>query len=191
MVSLSAAHGAAEGRRSGKLVFEFLKKKPKLPPVPDWRPSIKQPIDRIVDRMLYYTDHKRDLAVFENGTCVILPAGLDDTTAGVYAKEVLLKIFNYHPDMNPTPMDDGHILVRYNHPAFNLVLSDVATDHWAEIDKNHQRALARSEVLITPLGSNVFDDFGKKALFGRCFMFVDAQRPVVIKIVRIGGALTT
>jgi hypothetical protein len=165
-------------------MFEFLKKKPKLPPVPDWKPSIRQPIDRIVERMLHYTDSKRDLAVFENGTCIVLPTGLSDAEAEVFAKEVLSKIFNYHPDMNPMPMKDGNILVQYNHPAVNVVLSDIATEHWSEIDKNHQRALATSEVLITPLGQNVFDEFGKKALFGRCFMFMDAQRPVVTKIVR-------
>ena len=45
-------------------------------------------------------------------------------------------------------------------------------------------ALATSEVLITPLGPSKFDDFGKKALFGRCFMFMDAQDPKVVKIVR-------
>ncbi|WP_161828959.1 hypothetical protein [Steroidobacter agaridevorans] len=137
-----------------------------------------------MERMLYYTDGKRDLAVFENGTCVILPPELNDTEAEVFAKDVLSKIFNYHPDMNPMPMKDGNILVQYNHPAVNVVLSDIATEHWSEIDANHQRALATSEVLITPLGSNVFDEFGKKALFGRCFMFLDAQRPIVTKIVR-------
>jgi hypothetical protein len=165
-------------------MFEFLKKKPKLPPVPDWKPSVRQPLDRIVERMLHYTDNKRDLAVFENGTCVVLPDGLNDPQSETFAKEVLSKIFNYHPDMNPMPMKDGNILVQYNHPAVNVVLSDVVTEHWSEIDKNHQRALATSEVLITPLGHNVFDEFGKKALFGRCFMFMDAQRPVVARIVR-------
>ena len=134
--------------------------------------------------MLYYTDRKRDLALFANGTCVVLPDGLSDEQAGAYAKDVLSKIFNYHPDMNPTPMDDGNILVQYNHPAVNVVLSDFAAEHWLEIDRNHQRALATSEVLITPLGQNVFDEFGKKALFGRCFMFMDAQQPVITKIVR-------
>jgi len=39
---------------------------------------------------------------------------------------------------------------------------------------------------MTPLGSNVFDDFGKKSLFGRCFMFMDAQSPVIHQIVRKG-----
>lgn len=42
------------------------------------------------------------------------------------------------------------------------------------------------EVLITPLGPNVFDDFGKMALFGRCFMFMDAQDPKVVRIERKG-----
>ena len=84
-------------------------------------------------------------------------------------------------------MKDGNILVRYNHPAVNVVLEDVATEHWAEIERNHQSALAASEVLITPLGPNVFDEFGKKALFGRCFMFMDARRPVVSRIARKGN----
>ena len=134
--------------------------------------------------MMYYTDGKRDLAVFQNGTCVVLPPGLNDADAETFAKEVLAKIFHYHPDMNPMPMEDGNILVQYNHPAANVVLSDVATKHWSEIERNHQRALVTSEVLITPLGQNVFDEFGKKALFGRCFMFMDALQPVVTKIVR-------
>lgn len=81
-------------------------------------------------------------------------------------------------------MDDGNILVRYNHDVLNVVLSDFATQHFSEIDINHQRALATDEVLITSLGPNVFDEFGKKALFGRCFMFMDAQNPEVVKIVR-------
>jgi len=37
-------------------------------------------------------------------------------------------------------MEDGNILFQYNHPAVNVVLSDIATEHWSEIDRNHQRA---------------------------------------------------
>lgn len=81
-------------------------------------------------------------------------------------------------------MDDGNILVRYNHPAFNVVLSAVVQNHWTEINENHQKALATNEVLMTPLGASVFDDLGKKALLGRCFMFMDAQNAKVVKIVR-------
>ncbi len=134
--------------------------------------------------MKYYTDGKKDFAVFENGTCVIVPDALSELDAYTAARDVLSKIFNFHPDMNPLNMDDGNILVRYNHPAFNVVLSDFVAEHWDEIDRNHQQALATSEVLITPLGPNKFDDFGKKALFGRCFMFMDAQKPVVVQVVR-------
>lgn len=141
-------------------------------------------MERIVDRVLYYTDKTKDFVVFEHGTCVLIPDGLSDQQAEATAKSVLHEIFHYHPDMNPQSMDDGNILVAYNHPAINIVLADVTTEHWSDIDKNHQRALATDEVLMTPLGPNTFDDFGKKALFGRCFMFMDAQNPKVTTIVR-------
>ena len=156
----------------------------KFPPVPEWKPSIELPIDRIVDRVVFYTNSQKDVAVFKHGTCVLLPDGLSDRDASDVALKVLHQIFHYHPDMQPKPMKDGNILVTYNHPAANVVLSDIAEQHWHEIQKNHLKALATSEVLITPLGPNQFDDFGKKALFGRCFMFMDAQSPEVIKIVR-------
>jgi hypothetical protein len=84
-------------------------------------------------------------------------------------------------------MKDGNILVQYNHDVANLVLFDIIEQHWTEIEKQHQRALATYEVLITPLGHNVFDDFGKKALFARCYMFMDAQSPKVVRIERHAG----
>lgn len=165
-------------------MIDLFKKKKKFPPVPDWQPSIRQPLERIIDRLRYYTDSKRDFAVFENGTCAILPDGLTEQEAQDVAKDIVTKIFHFHPDMNPRNMDDGNVLVQYNHPAVNIVLNDIAQKHWGEIEKNHQKALATDEVLITPLGNNIFDEFGKKALFGRCFMFMDAQHPKVVKIVR-------
>jgi hypothetical protein len=171
-------------------MFELFKKKPppsqppNFPPVPKWRPTVSQPLDLVIDRVSYYTDRKRDFAVFTNGTCVILSNGLSEEGAAAEALAVIAKIFRFHPDMNPQPMDDGNILVQYNHPAINVVIDSIATRHWAEIDHNHQAALAGDEVLLTPLGPNKFDDFGKKALFGRCFMFMDAQQPQVVRIVR-------
>jgi hypothetical protein len=86
--------------------------------------------------------------------------------------------------MNPASMDDGNVLVRYNHPAVNVVLSSVAHAHWPEIESRHHDGLTPDEVLFTPLGRNVFDDFGKKALLGRCYMFMDAQAPKVHRIER-------
>lgn len=156
----------------------------RFPPVPDWRPEITPPIADIVGRMMHYADKRKDFAIFRYGTIVILPDGLDDDSAVKHAKDALHKVFHAHPDMNPLRMSDGNVLVRYNHDVANIVLKEVVDAHWAEIDKNHQQALATDEVLITPLGPNVFDDFGKKSLFGRCFMFMDAQDPQLIKIER-------
>jgi hypothetical protein len=34
------------------------------------------------------------------------------------------------------------------------------------------------------LGANRFDEFGKKALFGRCYMFMDADAPNIVAIER-------
>ncbi len=155
-----------------------------FPPVPEWEPDIEVPFDQIIDRFGYYTDGGKDFVVFTHGTCAIVSDGLSDAEAAEEAKGILFQIFNYHPDMNPQNMDDGNILVSYNHPAFNVVLDSLTTKHMATIEKNHQKALARDEVLITSLGNNMFDEFGMKALFGRCYFFMDAKNPVVSRIVR-------
>ena len=155
-----------------------------FPPVPTWKPSFSQPIETVVDRISYYANAKRDFAVFRNGTCVMLDAGLSDADAKMSSLKVLADILGFHPDMNPAPMDDGNILVRYNHPAVNVVLSTVAKAHWDEIEKRHLDGLTPDEVLITPLGQNIFDDFGKQALLGRAYMFMDAESPEIIRIVR-------
>ena len=154
------------------------------PPVPKWRPSFSQPLDRVEDRFSYYFNGGRDFAVLQNGTCVLLDDGLSDRAASVAAVGILSQIINYHPDMQPSPMDDGNVLVGYDHPAFNVVLSDIAKAHWAEIEARHLDGLARDEVLVTPLGANVFDEVGKKALLGRCYMFMDALAPKVVRIHR-------
>lgn len=155
-----------------------------FPPVPKWRPSFDQPLNRIIDRMNYYANGTRDFAVLRHGTCVVLESGLNDAAARTAALQVIDRIFNAHPDMNPTPMDDGNVLVSYNHPAANVVLSDIAKAHWAEVEANHLDGLATSEVLITPLGPNKFDNFGKQALLGRSYFFMDAQAPEVALIHR-------
>jgi hypothetical protein len=65
-----------------------------------------------------------------------------------------------------------------------VVLHDVAKAHWAEIEARHLDGLARSEVLITPRGQNIFDDLGKQGLLGRAYMFMDAQAPEINEIRR-------
>jgi hypothetical protein len=155
-----------------------------VPPVPVWKPSIVQPLDRVVERLRYYTDGLQDFAIFAHGTYVLLPDGCSDAKAVSHAKDALHQVFHAHPDMQPGEMDDGNVAVRYSHHAGNVVLTDIFLENFAEIDEHHQQALAADEVLTTPLGTNVFDEFGKKALFGRCFMFMDAQDPQVVKIER-------
>jgi hypothetical protein len=188
-------------QKRGVIVFDFFKKKCppeevkplvesesvkqiRFPPVPDWQPAFEQPIDRVIGRFQYYADGKKDFAVFSNGTVAILPLGLSDADAEAHANDALHKVFYAHLDMNPRNMDDGNVLVGYNHDVLNIALSDVTEACWSQIDANHQAALATDEVLITPLGPNVFDDLGKKALFARCFLFMDAQSPQVVRIVR-------
>lgn len=168
-------------------MFDKKESPKRTPPVPRWRPSIAQPIDEIVERIRFYTNQQRDLAIFENGTCVLLPESLSDDQATDHANDVLLKIFHFHPDMNPLAMKDGNVLVQYNHPAVNLVLAEVATENWNMIEDRHLEALTADEVLMTPLGPNKFDAFGMKSLFGRCFMFMDAQALKVVRIVRKPG----
>ncbi len=154
------------------------------PLVPKWQPSFTQPLDRIGATFAYYTDKQNNFVVLGHGTCVIFADGLSDAQAIASAEATLTAIINYHPDMNPAAMDDGNILVRYNHPAFNVVFTDFAKTHWPEIDSRHLDGLVPEEVLITPEGPNVFDDLGKKALYGRACMFLDAQVPVVRLIQR-------
>ena len=153
------------------------------PLVPKWQPSFTQPLDRIATTFAYYMDKQRNFVVLSHGTCVTFADGFSDTQATRSAEATLTAIINYHADMNPTPMDDGNIFVRYNHPAFNVVFIDIVTSHWAEIDSRHLDGLVPEEVLITPQGPNVFDDLGKKALYSRACMFLDAQAPSV-KLIR-------
>ncbi|GAA0552629.1 hypothetical protein GCM10009098_20420 [Rheinheimera aquimaris] len=172
-------------------MFNLFKKKTpppeqprQLPPVPDWQPNFAPELDKIIEIASYYTNGKHDLAIFEHGTIVVLAKGLSAEEATSSALEALHGVFHSHPDMNPRDMDDGNILVGYKNNVANIVVNDFAMEHWNEIDLNHQRALATHEVLITPLGHNVFNDFGKKALYGRCFMFMDALSPKVVRIAR-------
>jgi hypothetical protein len=155
-----------------------------FPPVPDWAPSIPAPLERIVERFSYYTNDSKDFVVFANGTCVIVSPNLAHSEAVEEAKQTLHEIFHFHPDMKPLNMDDGNILVQYNHPAFSVVIEEELAPYLQTIKDNHQRALAKHEVLITSLGNNVFDEFGMKALFGRCYFFMDAKNPQVYRIIR-------
>lgn len=130
--------------------------------------------------MRYYTDQGSDLVIFAHGTTVILPDGLTDEEAVEFAHLTLEQIVSFHPDMRPMPMDDGNMLVGYNHPAYNVVIESFVSQHMDVLRTRHLDGLAPAEVLIGPNGQNVFDEFGMKALYGRALMFMDAQVPEVV-----------
>jgi hypothetical protein len=182
----------ALGPIGGNLVFGFLKRSrkpsppqpPRFPPVPNWRPEVEQPLDDVVKSLCHYTNGKKDFAVFRFGTFALIPNGLDDSDAIALALRSLHNVFHAHVDMRNADMDDGNVLVSYNHDVGNVALNKTTSVIWADIEAQHQRALATHEVLITPLGSNKFDTCGKKALFARCYMFMDAQAPEVVQLVR-------
>ncbi|NNE86783.1 MAG: hypothetical protein HKN27_01800 [Silicimonas sp.] len=157
---------------------------PDFPPKPAWTPSFFPNLDEIVERVRHYGRNAHDFVVFQKTTCCLVPPGLSDTEAEKAAVEVLQKIISFHPDMNPQTMADGNILVGYNHPAYNVIPLDFARQHWREIEERHLDGLTRDEVLVTPLGPNVFDDVGKMALLGRSYMFMDALSATVVRIER-------
>ena len=157
---------------------------PRFPPVPDWRPEALQPQDEVVRALRHYTDGKKDFAVFRFGTFALVPNELSDSDAITHALRSLHNVFHAHVDMRNSDMDDGNVLVTYNHGVGNVALHNTTSAISEEIERRHLQALATHEVLITPLGPNKFDNCGKKALFARCYMFMDAQDPEVVQLVR-------
>jgi hypothetical protein len=152
-----------------------------FPPKPKWKPTISVDLERTIQTFVYYTDKKKGFAIFRNGTCVLIP----DTDANPEnaAKEILNKVYMYHPDFNPQAMDDGNFLVKYSQPAYSIVFKDEYEKNRGYIDQNHLDGLTRDEVLLNAKGeANKFDDSGKIGLFARSRMFLDAQDPVVVKI---------
>ena len=194
VVLFALNYGADPSDQDGALVINYglpeaepAKGQP-FPPVPAWEPEIVIPLEKVIDRFRYYTDGGKDFVVLKHGTCVIVSDGLSDEAAGKEALEIVSKIFNYHPDMDPKGMDDGNIMIFYNHPAYSVVLDEITKANIDTIRKNHLKALARDEVMMTPGGANKFDEHGMKALFGRCYFFMDAKKPEVAHIIRKGAA---
>ncbi|WP_196161768.1 hypothetical protein [Reinekea sp. G2M2-21] len=155
-----------------------------FPPVPEWQPDFSPSNEALLEMMVFYTNNQKDLVQFRHGTIVIVPDGLNPEEAHEFALKVISDIYHFHPDMNPTPMKDGNLVVQYNHPAFNIVIDEFIEGHMGKIQKHHLKGLATDEVLITPSGNNVFDEVGMKALYGRAFMFMDAQNPEIINLHR-------
>jgi hypothetical protein len=185
LLNLSAAAAAKRGGQTADATDRQADVEARtFPPVPRWRPSFGQPMDELVRSARKYTNGARDFAVFRHGTLAALPDGLSDAEAQAHALTALSRVFHAHPDMNPLAMKDGNILNQYSNDVATVVLRDVIDRHWDEIQRRHLEALATDEVLITSSGPNVFDDHGKAALFGRCYMFMDALDPQVVRLER-------
>jgi hypothetical protein len=154
-----------------------------FPPKPKWKPSVTVDIRRTVQTFAYYTDRKRSFVVFEHGTCVLLPE--EASNADGAAKDILDRVYKYHPDFNPQSMDDGNFMISYSQPAFSVVFKDEFENNREYIEQHHKDGLVRAEVLLNAKGEpNRFDDRGKIGLFGRARMFLDAQNPQVVQVWR-------
>ena len=78
-------------------------------------------------------------------------------------------------------------MVRSGLGAARLVRLRREADIWCALDRS--RGVGDRRGFADPRGPNFFDDAGKKALFGRCFMFMDAQRPNVLRVERKTGSV--
>jgi hypothetical protein len=154
-----------------------------FPPKPKWKPNVPVDINVVADRAAYYTDHKKTIVIFRNGTCVVLPA--ESSQPKQEAVAVLNAVFNYHPDFNPQKMDDGNFAITFSKPnCFAVVTNAEFEKNKDYIVKNHLDGVVKDEVLLNAKKEpNVFDDRGMIGLFGRARMFLDAQDPVVVKII--------
>jgi hypothetical protein len=158
-----------------------------FPPVPKWKPTVPVDIERTIATFAHYTDRKKLFVVFEHGTCVVVPEASQDPEAE--AKQLLDRVYNFHPDFDPRQMDDGNFSVSYFQPAYSVVFSDEFKANREYIDANHLDGVVRDEVLLNAAGRpNTFDDRGKIGLFGRARMFMDAQSPNVVRVWRPPGA---
>jgi hypothetical protein len=155
-----------------------------LPPTPRWKPTVPIDLPVIAERATYYTDHQKTIVIFKNGTCVVLPA--DIIKPDEEAKTVLDKVYNYHPDFNPQAMDDGNFVVSYSQSnCFSIVTKAEFLKNQEYIQNNHLDGLVKNEVLLNAEKKpNVFDERGMIGLFARARMFMDAQKPKIVKILR-------
>jgi hypothetical protein len=154
---------------------------------PPWKPAIVQPLDRLENRFREVVKGGKDFVLFSHGTCAVVEAGMPEAVAYEAAKTILERTVHQHVDVRPTELTGGDILIRYNQPAANLVLDDIARANLLQIDAKHMSALVPEEVLIMPAGPNKFDTFAKRVLFGRCYLFMDAETLEVDRVVRAYG----
>ena len=152
-----------------------------FPPKPKWKPDVPVDVDRIEQVFAYYSNEKRKFAIFRHGTCVLIDDSSPDAEAE--AKRLLDAVYNFHPDFDPQPMDDGNWMVEYSQPVLSVVLKSEVEANWGYIDANHMDGVVRDEVLLNAQGEpNRFDRLAKVGLFARARMFLDAQEPDIVRV---------
>ncbi|WOI23410.1 hypothetical protein [Nonlabens ulvanivorans] len=150
-----------------------------FPPKPSWKPDFPINYELILEKAIYYTDNKRQFAIFQFGTVVTFPDKVTDIE--VVALKILEDIYLAHPDFNPKKMDDGNYVVEYSQPAFTIIFSEELERYSKYIEDNYMKGLCKDEVLINSRGqANVFETEGKIGLFGRSKMFLNAQNPEIV-----------
>ena len=107
-------------------------------------PDVPQDKDRIARTFAYYNDHARDFVMFKHTTCCLVATGQSEDDAIAEGKDVLNKIINFHPDFRTFWMDDGHFMVGYNHPAYNVLLLDEVRGSLGQSDEVKLGLLGRS-----------------------------------------------
>ena len=153
---------------------------------PKWKPDLPVNIPRVTQTFAYYTNRKAPFVVFQHGTCVQLAPG--SKTFEADARSVLNKIYHFHVDFNPLPMDDGNWLISYPQPAYSIVFKEEVKKNRTYIEQHHLEGLVPEEVMIGPKGQvNKFDLPAKIALFGRARLFLDITTPKVVKIYKPSG----
>mmetsp|Transcript_17248 Transcript_17248/g.25974 ORF Transcript_17248/g.25974 Transcript_17248/m.25974 type:complete len:114 (+) Transcript_17248:232-573(+) len=79
--------------------------------------------------------------------------------------------------MNPLTMKDENIMVEYNHPAYNVVLTELTKDHMATINAKYLDGYSIDSHAINLATYEA-------ANCGRRFMLMDGQDPEVICLYR-------
>lgn len=153
--------------------------------VPAWKPDCDRDLERIATLCTHFTNGATSFVVFSHGTCVIMDSPVNEEEAFQTASQHLSLFLKSHPDVQPLAMNDGSVLVQsLNVSAVSIVPPETLASYQSQIEENHLSAIPGHEVIMTPNGPNVFDDFGKQVLFARAFIFWDAQDLRPTKFVR-------
>jgi hypothetical protein len=155
--------------RMGTPVAGFVPPKKAFPSVPEWEPTFPADLERTASRFAYYNQDRKAFVVFLHGTCVIVDSSAEDAEGK--AKRTLDEVYKSHRDFRSLKMDDGHWLIEYLRPVYNIIFEDEARTHWGYIEQNYRRGIYPDEVLAEPDGAPVIFDETWKVVTYPLFMY--------------------